>query len=256
MLVSHVTDDVSMSMDTIRAGIAYAMDNNLLLNPTTMPTVTRIIYYGASEDDFLAIGGATRATGSTTNFTPVIVVGIVGATLVALMLLLLRKRRRVVTERQLESGLALAAADEDSADGDPEGAFHQGYYHYTRDGVRYLSPYCQTCLETERQLALGHGLETISEDEEFMEGRLHKLVPANSKDLGGVHSSMDVHGCTSATCQQCADRRNSDLNFVKWKIHQDGSVETTPSADGLDTISEGSSPIPSPRSKSGNSVEV
>lgn len=122
--------------------------------------------------------------------------------LLALLLLLLKRRRTVMTQREIEASNAMAAAglqdDDDSLD--PPGSFHQGYYHYTKDGVRYLSPHCSTCRETERQLAFGSGLETIAEGEVYGEGG---LVQANSRDIGGQHSGMNVHHCSSATCKLC-----------------------------------------------------
>lgn len=231
-LTSHASDDLSMSVAAIRTGIKNAMDKDLLLdgNNPDLATVTRVVYLGKSEENVLAYGvaqggdfrGIQTSGGGDNNgfFVPVLATALVGTAIVALVLLFVRKRRRIMTQRQLDVGAAVAAASAASDDtstassmGDPAGSFHQGYYHYTRDGVRYLSPYCTTCRETERQLSSGHGLETISEDEQYFEGR-NRLVTPDSKDLGGFHSGMDTHTCMSATCP-CRDRER-DVAFIPW----------------------------------------
>lgn len=238
--LSHETDDLSMSIEAIRTGIKAAMAKDTLLDPVKLPTVTRITYLGDTENDVLNWGNGDRVdddrggivTSGGTNkaYVPILAVSMFGAALIVLMLLLLRRQRTMATQRQLDVGAAVAAASEEevSLGCDPPGSFHQGYYHYTKDGVRYLSPYCQTCLETEGQLALGHGLETIAEDEVWMEGRNFTLVGANSRDLGGRHSTMDVHSCTSAICRQCTKKQN-DVNFISWRQQNESDV-TYPNA--------------------------
>ena len=223
--LSHETDDLSMSIKTIRTGIRAAMANDTLLDPVELPTVTRITYLGDTEKDVMVWGNGGRSDdkrggiitsgGNNKAYVPFLTVAMFGAALIALLLLFLRRHRTLITQRQLDVGAAIAAAaSEESSHGvDPPGSFHQGYYHYTKDGVRYLSPYCQTCLETEGQLALGHGLETIAEDKEWMKGRNFTLVSANSCDLGGRHSTIDVHSCTSAICRQCGVTQN-DVSFI------------------------------------------
>jgi len=220
-LMSHASDNLSEAMNDIRAGIKEAMDNDALLDPSdpALSAITRVVYLGESENDIVAFGIPNGAKGidsgddSSGIFVPILAAALVGTALIALLLLLLRRRRRLVTQRQLDTGAAVLAASSDASSsiGDPTGTFHQGYYHYTKDGVRYLSQYCATCRETERQLAMGHGLETISEDAQFFEGR-NRLIAANSKDLGGIHSTIDVHNCTSATCH-CREREG-DVTFA------------------------------------------
>jgi hypothetical protein len=241
-----------MSIAAIRAGIKHAMDDDSLLDPTVLPTVRKIVYLGDNETQVLAWGdggggGANNGRGENfveedddKNLARILVASIFGAALVALLLLLVRKKRTMMTQtraRQLEAIAFGAVSSEESSHGaDPPGSFHQGYYHYTKDGVRYLSPYCQTCLETERQLALGHGLETIAEDEEFMEGRNFRLVGANSKDLGGKHSTMNVHSCTSATCLQCGTVK--DPTFLCWRTQTANDI-TSPDAAAPIGVAEG-----------------
>lgn len=250
--LSHKTDDLAMSIDAIRTGIKAAMANDTLLDPVELSKVTRITYLGDTEEDVLLWGDPTDGNrgdivitgGDNKSYVPVLTASMFGAALIALMLLLLRRRRTMITQRQLDVGAAVAAASSEESV-DPPGSFHQGYYHYTKDGVRYLSPYCQTCLETEGQLARGHGLETIAEDEEWMEGRRFSLVGANSRDLGGKHSTMDVHSCASATCRQCINTQNA-VNFVSWRQRNESDV-TSPD------IPASTSPR---RSTIGRSIEI
>lgn len=258
--MAHTSDDLSMSIEAIRAGIKDAMDNDSLLDPNNpkLAAITRVVYLGNSEENVLAYGVASGGNfkgvqgsnpeGDERNeiFVPVLATALVGTGIIALVLFMMRRRRKLMTQRQLDVGAAVAAASSDaSTESDPVGSFHQGYYHYTKDGVRYLSQFCATCRETERQLAMGHGLETISEDEQFFEGR-SRLIAANSKDLGGYHSTMDVHNCTSATCNQCALR--GDVSFIPWIKQAQGSNLTE--SDATQVVSNTS------RSRSEKSMEV
>lgn len=250
-----------MTIDHIRAGVKQAMLDGELTDEVTIPTVAKVTYLGETEDDVLlwdvdSVDGSDKsiAGGGVRNavFVPLLTASLVGVGIIALLLLLVRQRRLTATKRQMNNAAAIAASSsvDSNMSGDPPGSFHQGYYHYTKDGIRYLSPYCSTCIETERQLADGVGLQTITEDEEWDEGgRLSRLVAANSKNLGGKHSTMDVHQCTSSLCQECQEaRRQAGVSFQRWR-EQVNSDMTFPDA--------GSYSIPSPkREKSGDVVEV
>ena len=94
----------------------------------------------------------------------------------------------------------------EGADHDAEpGSFHLGQFHYTRDGVRYLSPSCKLC-------AANGGLGTIPEDGL---DRDNSFVRADSRNLGGKHSAHDVHDCSSATCQRCQNGTPGSVAFIK-----------------------------------------
>jgi hypothetical protein len=124
--------------------------------------------------------------------------------------------------------------------GDPPRSFHEGLFHYTRGGARYLSTSCPDCIATRRNgffpqddivadlatitegemydPALLSGSNRISYDEfsmgtEFSELHGERLVTPSSKDLGGRHSAMDVHNCASATCAICK-RSADDVDFL------------------------------------------
>ena len=249
-LTSNESNNLSGSIHDIRAGIRYAMDSDAFLDPNAKDpdyaAITKVVYLGDSEDDVLGFGtGGDKSvageSGRSDIFVPILAASIVGTGLIALLLLLMRRRRTTMTQRQLDYGAAVAAASDDqsanSSMGDPVGSFHQGYYHYTKDGVRYLSQFCSTCRETERQLALGHGLETISEDEQYVEGRNH-LVQADSKNLGKPFSTLDVHVCASATCN-CRDA-NADVTFIPWSGNRARSDITTSDATAVISNTESS----------------
>ena len=57
------------------------------------------------------------------------------------------------------------------------------------------------------RLRRDNGLQTIDEQSELNGADL--LVSANSKDLGARHSGIDVHVCTSATCEECRLAQNA-----------------------------------------------
>ena len=108
--------------------------------------------------------------------------------------------------------------------GDHPDSFHEGMYHYNPDGVRYLSTNCPTCIETKQNGFFTAGeLDTISEhaieedDTDRSIYRQRNLVSPSSKDLGGKHSSIDVHNCSSARCAICAYKlglHQQDVEFI------------------------------------------
>ena len=94
--------------------------------------------------------------------------------------------------------------------GDPPNSFHEGLYHYTQDGLRYLSTSCEACLETRRNtFYTDRGLPTIMEDRvydndnEDDNSEFIGVISPDSKDLGTRHLGIDVHKCTSAMCTRC-----------------------------------------------------
>ena len=174
--------------------------------------------------------------------------------LLLLLAFLFAKRDRRDNNRQaLTVGQATALASKSSGQrkvygtGDPPRSFHEGLYHYTRGGARYLSTRCPHCIETRRQGyylddhlhdnddCLSRDLDTIGEGQLYdpVSGLTRsrscgdlsmatdssdsttgaRLVSPNSKDLGGRHSSIDVHNCASATCAICK-RRAREITFL------------------------------------------
>jgi hypothetical protein len=137
-------------------------------------------------------------------------VGVPVATALALLaFLVVRKKRSTMTGsafHMMKSDFIL------SGTGDPPGSFHEGLYHYMRNGTRYLSTNCEGCLETRRNsFFTDNNLGTILEDEEYEETI---LVSANSKDLGGIAATMDVHRCSSTLCNRCNPRVFRGTTFL------------------------------------------
>ena len=160
------------------------------------------------------------------------------AILAALMLLVARNRdRNVMTAAQFEEldDYILPGT------GDPPRSFHEGMYHYTRSGARYLSTNCKDCHDT-RKMAMSHSfadLPPISEnrlhdgtlsysyddmssvDSEAVEVSAHDpsghrkffLVQPMENKLAQKASTVDVHQCSSATCRICA-YQPKDVCFI------------------------------------------
>ena len=124
----------------------------------------------------------------------------VGVPLMAALLaggvLVQKNKRTVATARSLTPEWMMIGT------GDAPTSFHEGLYHYTRDGTRYLSTRCEHCYETRRNMFYTDDyLATIGEENEYYNDAAY--LAANSHDLGCKHSLMNVHNCSSATCEHC-----------------------------------------------------
>ena len=183
------------------------MSSNVLLGED-IPTVTRVIYLGETEPPPVDSSKKSFAT----------IISVSSAALALLLLLLLWKRRKTTTAAE-ERGLEAVAAS-----GDREGSFHLGHYHYTGDGEKYLSTNCSFCLDTAKSLRAGYGLAAINENKEMDDFDLC-LVTANSKDLGGKCSAMNVVPCKSAFCEHCK-LESSGVNFVPAFKYKKGHSST------------------------------
>jgi hypothetical protein len=220
------------------------MDNSdtvLLDGKEAYENITNIVWLGETEDDAINGGVVPRGGGARRSTGPIAyAVSVPLLILMALALFVARNktRREAMTSRQL---LALETAKHDVlvGTGDPPRSFHEGMYHYTRHGARYLSTNCPDCIETKRNgFFTDADLETIQEGnfESFEEislvatsasaahgkedsehdpsgHRKRNLVQASDTALGVKHSSIDVHQCTSSTCPICT-YRPADVSFV------------------------------------------
>lgn len=156
------------------------------------------------EDDDDDDGGAGLAI--------VLGVGIPVATaLIAASAIFARRERTVMTAEDhastfMDSNFVLVGT------GDPPGSFHEGLYHYMRNGQRYLSTNCEGCVETRRNSFFTDDvLGTIMEDSQYEESI---LINVDSKDLGRNACTQDVHRCSSSTCIRCFPRDSSKTTFV------------------------------------------
>lgn len=146
-------------------------------------------------------GGARGVFGDNTAGALVLLLGVglpVAAALILFAVVVQKQRRSTMTAKDfglMNSEFVLVGT------GDPPGSFHEGLYHYMLHGTRYLSTNCEGCLETRRNsFYTDNNLGSIPEDREYEEDI---LITADSKDLGGKTSTMDVHKCSSATCKRC-----------------------------------------------------
>ena len=265
-LVHHVTSDISLVAASIWDATEMVMTHSdeMLLNgdKDVFTDITNIEWLGETEGD--AICGGPNGTVCNTddreaNRTTVPLAYAVTVPLLILLAFALlvqrnREQREVMTSRQmlaLDAAYAIENGDENPVyvgTGDPPRSFHEGMYHYTRHGARYLSTNCPDCAETRRSgFHTSSNLETISEEghneqdgyddmslvytntseysasghrmkaiggsgdydnesasENPSDHRKRNLVEPSGYALGKKHSSIDVHQCSSATCNICA----------------------------------------------------
>jgi hypothetical protein len=267
-IVAHVTDNLSIVVASILDAVEQVLDENLLLQPLCMEDpclITNVAWLGETLDDVkdgAGIGGilvtgddsngsegdltadGSEGTGDENDVPIVLFAAIPMALLLAFALLLARNKR----QRSVKTPDELNNLDPDdhvlTGTGDPPRSFHEGMYHYTRSGARYLSTNCACCAETrKRGFFTDADLATISEgrlydpsspsagsmssesDDASYESeedisshdpsahRKKMLVEASVGNLGKKHSQIDVHQCTSATCRICSYRPR-DVAFV------------------------------------------
>ncbi len=193
-----------------------------------MPQVSQVIYLGTSQEDVENANNVAAVVGTVTggeapkkNDADGIVIGICTSLLllaILLLLLVVRKRRRDESaERFLELEDDGKGFKPLPGTGDPPGSFHHGVHHYFRDGQKYLSTNCYDCHET-RLLSnrdVGGALSPTTVEHSAEDGYYDKLVTANSKDIGNGHSAMNVHKCTSSTCNICLADSKKEVTIVK-----------------------------------------
>jgi hypothetical protein len=267
-VMHHITSDVSLAAASVLDSTQIAMDNNAVFflngDNQDLASLTNVVWLGVTEEDAInggpnGISGSNRGDASSGNSVPVAYAVVVPMLLLlALAMLVARQRaRRQVTARN--HMFALEAAGDIGAvlvgTGDPPRSFHEGLYHYTRHGARYLSTNCPDCIDTLRNgFFTASDLETIDEGnpESFenvslvetsdssekdkseynvSDHRKRNLVTPHNTRLGMKHSSIDVHNCNSATCRICS-YKPGDLSFVNNGIPMLGS------SDGLFEMAE------------------
>jgi hypothetical protein len=206
--------------DAVLASVESSMSSGELAG--AIDDVEKVTYVGDSLEDVIAALGppfdgspvVEQVQGLVQNGDDddednnnlIIIAASVAAALIALLALLLHRRRT----RQIEDGKGMMLDDlrsveevdenalYESYDSDP-GSFHLGQFHYTKDGRRYLSPSCELCR--------ANSAFNLDRDGTF--------IPANLSDLGGKHSALDVHVCSSATCVRCQNGTPGTIEFVR-----------------------------------------
>ncbi len=224
----HTTSDVSLAVASLYDSTEKAMDYSDLFfgigKDDSLGSITNIQWIGENEEDILPIEEATIAptpflTEEVTNQSSeeekrsFLALALAIPILLVLASFLFLGKKKV--KRKLVTKNAFAWATYDDVligTGDHPNSFHEGMYHYSQYGVRYLSTNCKTCIETKRNgFFTDDDLQTISEesvgtDADHSTYRKRHLVNASSTDLGAKHSSIDVHQCSSANCHICMYR--------------------------------------------------
>jgi hypothetical protein len=240
-ILAHKVDNVDYLIASLRDYIEESMaDPAAYVGPET-PNLVFLSYLGDSSDEALNDGGDgdiavweldfsdvdTNAnnTNSSTDYVDggyilagvirgeddndgsvVLIIGVTIPLLFGLMAaaIFMQKKRGTMTEvgykdNMMTSDFVLIGT------GDHPSSFHEGLYHYMRDGTRYLSTRCEGCLETRKNsFYTDNNLGTIMEDEEF----------EDVTGLGAKNSTINVHKCTSAVCNRCTPAPANQTSFV------------------------------------------
>lgn len=174
-----------------QAIIKSAMDNDDVLNATTIPEVIKVSYLDnetydnymggfTSQDGGIVVVGGSKKEGNSTAAIIGAFVGVVCFILLTLLLLYRNRKRKQIREAEeealrkrraiMEKEMELDLEDDlddlvENIEGstamrsanlatDPEGHFHLGNHHYTADGVRYWSAACPLCVAAKASGAL------------------------------------------------------------------------------------------------------
>jgi hypothetical protein len=239
-ILAHKVDNVDYLIASLRDYVEASMVDPAAYNGPETPNLIFLSYLGDSSDQALNDGGdgdvsvweldfsdvdsnANNTNNATTyidgGFYPAglyrdevedddsvgLIIGVTIPLIVGLIVaaLFMQKKRGTMTEAgysdMMTSDFVLIGT------GDHPSSFHEGLYHYMRDGTRYLSTRCEGCLETRKNsFYTDNNLGTIMEDEEF----------EDVTGLGAKTSTVNVHKCTSAVCTRCTPAPDNQTCFV------------------------------------------
>jgi hypothetical protein len=239
-ILAHKVDNVDYLIASLRDYIEASMVDPTAYNGEETPNLVFLSYLGDSSEEALNDGGdgdvavweldfsdVDANANNTNNATDYVdggyiiaglnrgeednddSVGLIAGVTIPLLVgliaaaLFMQKKRGVVTEAgyndMMTSDFVLIGT------GDHPSSFHEGLYHYMRDGTRYLSTRCEGCLETRKNsFYTDNNLGTIMEDEEF----------EDVTGLGAKNSTINVHKCTSAVCTRCTPAPANQTCFV------------------------------------------
>jgi len=238
-IMHHITSDVSLAVASIFDSTQKAMDYSEIYfaleddeNPANFTNIEWLgetkqdaIYGGPNGNGMIDIGGPNEITvevskqGEDEKSMLAYALSVPILILMGSVLLLAKKnvKRKMKTKEQL---FAVRSFENVLiGTGDPPGSFHEGMYHYTRKGIRYLSTNCHDCIETKKNGFFTAGdLETITEhslEEDYDQSAHRKIFFVSPSDtaLGVKHSSIDVHNCSSARCPICIYKPR-DVEFI------------------------------------------
>lgn len=289
MIVAQESDGLQLMSASILDALQAAYDDRGLLVPNSATCnddpiciFNKIEWLGATVDEAItwieeknknnepepaedrSVAGAVQQTQGDERKTKLVFIAAVPIAILAAFGLLLARSKR---GREVKTAAQLEDIDQDHVivgTGDPPRCFHDGLYHYTRSGARYLSTNCADCAETRRigfftdgdlppihESASGESYDSWEDNGENSYNnaktsydtsetgrasnrsmrRKQFLVPASPQDLGNKSSTVDVHHCTSATCPICS-YRPQDVSFVSSPVGSPAR-ETTSRSENL-----------------------
>eukprot|EP00526_Cylindrotheca_closterium_P013122 CAMPEP_0113602248 /NCGR_PEP_ID=MMETSP0017_2-20120614/654_1 /TAXON_ID=2856 /ORGANISM="Cylindrotheca closterium" /LENGTH=437 /DNA_ID=CAMNT_0000510581 /DNA_START=77 /DNA_END=1390 /DNA_ORIENTATION=+ /assembly_acc=CAM_ASM_000147 len=245
-LMAHQTDSLDIIVASILDAVQEAMDGDVLIPDedclSPICSVDKVRWLGTTieearaggpvvagaDGDDTSVSQAAGAGGDDDDNVAFVAYAAIPLALLLLMSYLIKKKRRLLTAGDLD--------DEDYVrvgTGDPPKSFHEGMYHYTKSGARYLSTNCPDCEMTRRlgfanedddlpALAEGRMYDRSrggsSDDSDLMSydgstfRKMHRVQPSSNR-LSLKHSTIDVHQCTSATCPICK-YKPQDPSFI------------------------------------------
>lgn len=245
-IMHHETSDVRLAVASVYDSTQKAMDYSEIFfgleDEESLVNITNIEWLGETEQDAINGGpngyGPNDGTNGTIGNGTIVVdvdeskeeedensmlayalsVPILIVLAFALLLSKSKNKRKMKTKEQLFA--ARSFHNVLIGTGDHPNSFHEGMYHYTQHGVRYLSTNCQTCIETKKNgFYTAADLDTINEnsvedDNYDPSGHRKRFLVSPSHDaLGLKHSAIDVHNCSSARCPICV-YKPQDVEFV------------------------------------------
>lgn len=261
MTIEHeTTDSQEASSDEVRAAIKDSMDNDELIG---VPTVEKVTYLGASINDVPVGTTTTTDRGGGVPQAQVtaiqdnqddddggvailpIAMPVLAIIFILFAYIFLRRRRHDEDEKDEEildmdgSGEKLSDVVPTSMDDDE---FDDEEVERVLENTIVLSDELQgdNFLDEER---VSRGLPPIGENNigennigennafnaKTNGGSMEDMVVAgNENDLGKGHSGMDVHKCSSSTCELCFNK-NKAVIFVSTEGEDENCVEVTSS---------------------------
>lgn len=238
-ILAHPVDGINAAVSGLRVGLQAAMSVGNFGQNGEIAGVAFLSYLGNSEEEALNahavgahIGDLSNAGDSGSgNFNPlergnsdddedkplwlILVLGISAFTALFALAAFLVKKRRAEASKQVDKKVQDPLSCVVVGTGDPPDSFHDGLYHYMRNGRRYLSTQCEQCLQTKRSCIyalddsttfLTEKMGTIPEYETYALSHDDMLIPRADSSLGlsQQHMGINVHKCNSATCKRCA----------------------------------------------------
>lgn len=268
-ITANLSDNLDLIIASILDAIQEVMNLDFLVGLlcTEEPcSVTKVEYWGDTlaqvESNVDLILGAEKEEDEARDGdeTPIFLFAAVPLVLLAAFMFLMAHNRQ---NRQILTPAEFADLEDYiiTGTGDPPRSFHEGMYHYTRAGARYLSTNCRGCHETRkmgmlhsfsdlhpinedrmydatgRSISFSYDENSVSTGEVDVDPSSHRklfLVQPSEKNLGQKASTVDVHQCSSATCRICAYKPKDVAFVVAPRDEERASMSYLPGAYAVD----------------------